>query len=218
MVSISGPAWVNEASSTATYIINVTSPSTSATVIAGYKTVHGTAISGQDFTGASTTAIVTTENATTTITIAITNDAIDESDENFSVTLTSSDYGTLDTRRGRSSPTPRIENSRQTLARVSGFVTCSVPPFVTLCRSCSTKKSALIPRAASLVAVASTVSPYSGIRSGIVSTPEMVVGGHAAAVNPDSSLAVPQRLPCDLERGKTSHPHPATALRPPQLP
>jgi len=44
VVSISGPAWVNEASSTATYIINVTSPSTSATVIAGYKTVNGTAI------------------------------------------------------------------------------------------------------------------------------------------------------------------------------
>ena len=80
-------------------------------------------------------------------------------------------------------------------------MTCSVPPFVTLWRSCSTKNSALIPKAASLVAVASTVLPYSGIRSGIVSTPEMVVGGHVAAVNPDSSLAVPQRLPCDLERG-----------------
>ena len=119
MVSISGPAWVNEASRPATYIIKVTPPSTSTTVIVGYKTVNGTAISGQDFTGPSTTAIVTTENATPTITIAITNDAIDESDENFSVTLTSTDYGTLDTRRGRSSPTPRIENSRQTLARGS---------------------------------------------------------------------------------------------------
>ena len=69
------------------------------------------------------------------------------------------------------------------------------------------KKSALIPRAASLVAVAVavavavTVITCRAIRSGIVSTPEMVVGGHAAAVNPDSSLAVPQRLPCDLERG-----------------
>ena len=201
MVSISGPAWVNEASSTTAYIIKVTPPSTSTTVIVGYKTVNGTAISGQDFTGASTTAIVTTGNATTPITIAITNDAIDESDENFSVTLTSSDYGTLDTRRGRSSPTPRIENSRQTLPRVSGVVTCCVPPFVTLWRSCSMKNSALIPKATPLVAVASTVLPYAGIRSGIVSTPEMVVGGHVAAVNPDSSLAVPQRLPCDLERG-----------------
>ena len=119
VVSISGPAWVNEASGTATYIIKVTSPSTSTTVIVGHKTVNGTAIAGQDFTGASTTAIVTTGNATTTITIAITNDAIDESDENFSVTLTSTDHGTLDTRRGRSSTTLGIENSRQTLARVS---------------------------------------------------------------------------------------------------
>ena len=76
-----------------------------------------------------------------------------------------------------------------------------MPPFVTLWRSCSMKKSALIPRAASLVAVVSTVLPCSGIRSAIVSTPEMVVGGHTAAVNPDSSLAVPQRLPCDLEGG-----------------
>ena len=80
-------------------------------------------------------------------------------------------------------------------------MTCSVPPFVTLWRSCSMKKSALIPRAASLVAMASPVLPYSGIRSGIVSTPEMVVGGHVAAVNTDSSLAVPQRWLCDLERG-----------------
>ena len=148
---------------------------------------------------------MTTGNATTTITIAITNDAIDESDENFSVTLASADYGTLDTRRGRSFPTPRIENSRETLAGVSGVVTCSVPPFVTLCRSCSMKKSALIPRAASLVAVAVavavTVITCQAIRSGIVSRPEMVVGGHATTLNPDSSLAVPQRVPCDLERG-----------------
>ena len=119
MVSIPGPTWVNEASSTATYIIKVTPPSTSSTVIVGYKTVNATAIAAQSCTGASTTPIVTPENAPTTIMIAITNDAIDESDENFSVTLTSNDYGTLDTRRGRSSPTPRIENSRQTLARVS---------------------------------------------------------------------------------------------------
>ena len=46
VVSISGPAWVNEASSAATYIVKVTSPSTSTTVIVGHKTVNGTAISG----------------------------------------------------------------------------------------------------------------------------------------------------------------------------
>ena len=88
---------------------------------------------------------------------------------------------------------------------------------ITLCRSCSMKKSALIPSAASLVAVASTVSPYLGIRIGIVSTPEMFVGGHAAAVNPDSSLAVPQRLPCDLGARVNVSPT-RSALRPPQLP
>ena len=117
MVLIPGPAWVNEASTTATYIIKVTPPSALPTLIVGYKTVNGTAIAAQDFTGTSTS--LTTENATRTLTIAIPNDAIDESDESFSVTATLNDYGRLDTRRGRSSPTPRIENRRQTLARVS---------------------------------------------------------------------------------------------------
>jgi len=98
VVSIVGPSDVSEASSTATYTVTV-SPTSTESVIFGYKTVNGTAIGAQDFTSASTTAIVGTGgDAATTITVAITNDTLDESNESFSVVLTSAVGGSFDPR------------------------------------------------------------------------------------------------------------------------
>ena len=99
VVSISGPTTVNEASSSATYIIKVSPVSTSTTVLVEYKTVDGTAVAGQDFTGhATTTKVLNAGQATTSVTVLIINDSNKESDETFSVVLVSTNFGTLDTR------------------------------------------------------------------------------------------------------------------------
>ncbi|MCH7909624.1 MAG: hypothetical protein IIB38_08410, partial [Candidatus Hydrogenedentes bacterium] len=99
VVSISGPTTVNEASSTAIYIIKVSPVSTSTTVQVEYKTVDGTAVAGQDFTGhATTTKTLNVGQATTSVTVLIINDSNKESDETFSVVLVSTNFGTLDTR------------------------------------------------------------------------------------------------------------------------
>ncbi|MCH8309195.1 MAG: hypothetical protein IIB17_01705, partial [Chloroflexi bacterium] len=98
VVTIVGPSDINEASGTATYIIKVTPP-TGETIIVEYATVDGSAVAGEDFTGhATTTASFDPGNSTSSIEVAILDDNLDESAENFSVVLVSAVDLTFDPR------------------------------------------------------------------------------------------------------------------------
>ncbi|MEJ7138764.1 Calx-beta domain-containing protein [Amphibiibacter pelophylacis] len=85
-VAISGPAVVNEAAGTITYTVKLSNPA-STDVSVKYATADGTAKAGSDFEAASGTVSFTPGETEKTVTVKITNDAVFEGAEDYSVKL-----------------------------------------------------------------------------------------------------------------------------------
>ncbi|KAA3654940.1 MAG: type I secretion C-terminal target domain-containing protein [Proteobacteria bacterium] len=91
VISITGPAVVNEAAGTVTYTVSLSNPSTSAVTV-GYASADGTAIAGApgagDYDAVSGTLTFAPGVTSQTITLTINNDATYERAEDYSLNLT----------------------------------------------------------------------------------------------------------------------------------
>ncbi|MFC0348983.1 retention module-containing protein, partial [Undibacterium danionis] len=85
-VNISGPSDVNEAIGTITYTISLSAPS-QLPVTVSYSSRDGSALAGSDYSAISGTVTFAPGETTKTVTVSITNDAIYEGAENFSLNL-----------------------------------------------------------------------------------------------------------------------------------
>jgi hypothetical protein len=89
-----GDVTVNEAAGTATFTVTL-SQATTATVSVGYSTANGTATAGADYTAAAGTLTFAPGVTTQTITVPITNDAVFEGAETFTVNLAGAVNGVI---------------------------------------------------------------------------------------------------------------------------
>jgi len=96
VVSITGPAVIDEAAGTATYTVTLTNPSI-APVTVNYATANGTATAGSDYTANTGTLTFAPGALTQTITVAINNDNVFEGSETLSVNLSAPAGATLGT-------------------------------------------------------------------------------------------------------------------------
>ncbi len=86
LLSISGPAVIDEAAGTATYTVTLSSPSSSAVSVA-YGSGDGTAAAGSDYTAVSGTLNFAAGVTSQTFTVPISNDTQFERSETFTLTL-----------------------------------------------------------------------------------------------------------------------------------
>ncbi|MBK9219128.1 MAG: hypothetical protein IPL70_12310 [Uliginosibacterium sp.] len=91
-LSITGPATIDEAAGTATYTVTLSNPSPPPVTVA-YGTANGTATAGSDYTATSGSLSFAPGATVATFTVPVTNDALYEGSENFSVSLSSPDRG-----------------------------------------------------------------------------------------------------------------------------
>ncbi|WP_179995537.1 Calx-beta domain-containing protein, partial [Acinetobacter sp. YH16053] len=96
VLNIIGPATINEADGTATYTVTL-SPSTTSTVTVNYATTNDTATSGTDYTSTSGTLTFAPGETTKTITVPILNDHTIESNENYTIALSTPTNATIGT-------------------------------------------------------------------------------------------------------------------------
>ena len=85
---------VNEAAGTASFTVTLSAAS-GQTVSAAYATANGTAVAGADYTATSGTVSFAPGELTKTITVPISEDALDEADETFSVNLATPTNATI---------------------------------------------------------------------------------------------------------------------------
>ena len=89
-VSISGPTSVDEGDATGNYTVSLSGGTPTADLTVTYATSAGTATAGTDYTSASGTLTFTATNAADkTFTVQTTEDTVDETDETFTVTISS---------------------------------------------------------------------------------------------------------------------------------
>jgi uncharacterized protein YegL len=86
VLTLSGPATVNEAAGTVTYTVTLSNPSTSPITVK-YATQNGTATAGSDYEAKSDTLQFEAGQTSKTITVKVLNDSIYEGNETFSVNL-----------------------------------------------------------------------------------------------------------------------------------
>ncbi len=86
IISITGPATIDEAAGTATYTITLSNPSSTA-VSVDYATTNGSATAGNDYTATTGSVSFAPGETSKTITVPITNDTLFEGDENYSIGL-----------------------------------------------------------------------------------------------------------------------------------
>ena len=92
-LSIAGTT-VSEAAGTAFFVVTADAAAP-APVTVSYATADGTAAAGFDYVGATGTVTIPQGSQTVTIPVAINDDALDEPDESFTVTLTGASGGTI---------------------------------------------------------------------------------------------------------------------------
>jgi hypothetical protein len=105
-ISINSPAAVSEGAATPAVTFTVSlSAATSQTITVDYSTNagSGTATAGADYTASSGTLTFTPGSSSRTFTVPITNDALDEATETFTVTLSNAVNGNLGTATGTGS-------------------------------------------------------------------------------------------------------------------
>ena len=89
-ISISGPTSVDEGDATGSYTVSLSGGTPTADLTVTYATSAGTATAGTDYTSASGTLTFTATNAADkTFTVQTTEDTVDETDETFTVTISS---------------------------------------------------------------------------------------------------------------------------------
>ncbi|MBK9219112.1 MAG: retention module-containing protein [Uliginosibacterium sp.] len=98
-LSITGPATIDEAAGTATYTVTLSNPSATPVTVA-YGTANGTATAGSDYTATSGSLSFAPGATVATFTVPVTNDALYEGSENFSVSLSSPTGATIATGLG----------------------------------------------------------------------------------------------------------------------
>jgi hypothetical protein len=122
-------------------------PATTANISVTYRTLNGTAVSPDDFTGTSSSTVNIPQGATTaTFTIPITGNDCDEPDETFTVELLSASGATLGSSKTATAtipdadPSPRLSINNVTVYENADFTTDAIAAFtVTLePKSCQT--------------------------------------------------------------------------------
>ena len=96
VVSITGPALIDEAAGTATYTVTLSNPSSTAVTV-NYATANGTATAGADYTAATGTLSFAPGVTSQTVTVAIANDGTFEGAETLNVNLSAPSGATLGT-------------------------------------------------------------------------------------------------------------------------
>ena len=93
-VSIDGPSNVDEGDATSDYTVSLSGGTPTANLTVNYATADGTATAGSDYTAKSGTLTFTSaDHADKTFTVSTTVDTVDESDETFTVTISSPSGG-----------------------------------------------------------------------------------------------------------------------------
>ena len=90
-VGLTGPSNVDEGDTTGNYTLSLSGGTPTADLTVSYATSDGTATAGSDYTGIAATTLTFTQanHADKTFTVSTTEDTTDESDETFTVTLSS---------------------------------------------------------------------------------------------------------------------------------
>ena len=110
-VSISGPSSVGEGDTTTVYTVSLSGGALTADLTVDYATSDGTATAGSDYTSKSGTLTFTSTAAgAQTFTVETTEDTVDESDETFTVTISSPSGGGGTTSLGTATVTTTIND------------------------------------------------------------------------------------------------------------
>ena len=124
-VSISGPSNVDEGKATTNYTVSISGGTPTADLTVNYATADGTgdfgATAGEDYTAKSGTLTFTkSDHADKTFTVQTTQDAIDESDETFTVTISSPSGG--------GGPSPSLGTAKSVTTTIDDDDETSNPP------------------------------------------------------------------------------------------